>query len=278
MKDDADPLSRWSYNEYIEFASFAENDAYGALFFYLRDILLAFCKRIHSFAISFQLLATDAVNLPEYLTDIKFDRIEVRLELQKSHQLLSLTKHQVSNICDRSYVGPRRTLSTFSPLLKLKSQNPRATLLLLFLNVVREEEDHSLRRDAVAMARRGRLIRKYFNDTKPQILDAVLGKGGPASMQYITTPELALLTDVMMYWDDFDITFARFLGNADPESEKPISLKDLAARHGLKIKDKHSIVQPWPYRASERMTRKELDLLVAESTNGHERYIEISRA
>jgi hypothetical protein len=101
MKDDADPLSGWSYNEYIKFAPIAKSDAYGALFFYLRDMLLAFYKRIHSYAISFQLLATDAVDLPKYLTDIKFDRIEVYLEPQKAHQLLSLTKHQVSNICDR---------------------------------------------------------------------------------------------------------------------------------------------------------------------------------
>jgi hypothetical protein len=127
------------------------------------------------------------------------------------------------------------------------------------------------------MARRSRLVRKYFSDMKPQILDTALGEGGSASMQYMTTPEVVLLVDVMMYWDDFDVKFAQFLKNADPDSEEPVSLKELAARYGLQIKNKHSIVPPCPYRASESLTRKELDLLVAESTNGHERYIEISR-
>ncbi|KAF9733843.1 hypothetical protein PMIN04_012859 [Paraphaeosphaeria minitans] len=108
MKDDADPLDGWSYNEYMKFAPIAKSDAYGAFFFYLKHLLLTFCKRIRLFTISFQLLATDAVDLPNYLTDIKFDRIEV------------------SNICDRGYLGPLRTLSIFSPFLKPKTQNPRA--------------------------------------------------------------------------------------------------------------------------------------------------------
>jgi hypothetical protein len=196
----------------------------------------------------------------------------------KAHQVLDLTDRKVSNICDRGYIGPHRTLSTFSSLLKSKSQNPRATLLLLFLNVVREEDDHhNTRFNAATMAQRGHLVKKYFSDMKPSHVDAALGKGGLASMQYITTPEVVLLTDVMTCWDDFDVSFARFLENADPESEKPVSLKELAIRHGLRIKDKHSIVSPWPYRASEKMTREEFHVLLAESTCGEERYVEVHR-
>ncbi|OAG01059.1 uncharacterized protein CC84DRAFT_1101145, partial [Paraphaeosphaeria sporulosa] len=258
MKDDADPLDGWSYVEYMKFAPIAKNDAYGAFFFYLRHLLLAFCKRIRIFTISFQLLATDAVDLPNYLTDIKFDRIEV------------------SNICDRCYIGPHRTLSIFSPLLKPKTQNPRAALLLLFLNAVGDEDDQNVTR--AIRAHRGRLMKKYFNYMEPCLVNAALGEGGLASMQYITTPEVVLLTDAMTYWDDFDVNFARFLKNADPASQKPIALKDLAANYGLRIKDKHTIMPPWPYRASENMTREEFDVLLAESTGGHERYVELSRA
>jgi hypothetical protein len=167
-------------------------------------------------------------------------------------------------------------LSIFSPLLKPKSENPRAALLLLFLNVVPEEDDQTITR--TIMAHRSRLLKKYFSDMQPCFLNAALGEGGPASMQYITTPELVLLVDAMSYWDDFDVKFARFLENADPTSQKPISLKELAAKHGLRIKDKHTIVPPWPYRASEKMTREEFNVLLAESTCGHERYVELSRA
>jgi hypothetical protein len=167
-------------------------------------------------------------------------------------------------------------LSIFSSLLKPKTQNPRAALLLLFLNVVREEDDQIVTR--AIMAHRGRLLKKYFSDMEPCFLDAALGKGGPASMQYMTAPELVLLLDAMSYWDDFDVNFARFLENADPTSQRPIPLKELAAKHGLRIKDKHTIVPPWPYRASEKMTREEFNVLFAESTCGHERYVELSRA
>ncbi|KAL5325418.1 hypothetical protein ACEPPN_006543 [Leptodophora sp. 'Broadleaf-Isolate-01'] len=44
----------------------------------------------------------------------------------------------VSNICDRGYVGPGKTLSTFSLLLKSKTTNPKAILLMLFLNAIGE--------------------------------------------------------------------------------------------------------------------------------------------
>jgi hypothetical protein len=77
MKDDADPLDGWSHDDYIKYVPTAKNDVYGAFFFYLRDMLLAFCKRIRSFKMAFQLLAIDAIHLPKYINDAKFDRIEV---------------------------------------------------------------------------------------------------------------------------------------------------------------------------------------------------------
>ena len=61
MKDDADPFDGWSYNEYIKCISTAKNDVYGAFFYYLRNMLLAFCKRIRSCRMAFQLLAVNAV-------------------------------------------------------------------------------------------------------------------------------------------------------------------------------------------------------------------------
>lgn len=142
-----------------------------------------------------------------------------------------LTDRKVSNICDRGYIGPHRSLAIFSHLLKPKSQSPRAALLLLFLNVVREEDDEIT--TGAMMARRGRMVKKYFSDIDPRLVAAALGEGGQESWQYITTPEVVLLTDTMTYWDDFDVQFARFLANADPASQKPIPLKDLAAKYGL---------------------------------------------
>jgi hypothetical protein len=46
---------------------------------------------------------------------------------------------------------------------------------------------------------------------------------------------------------------------------------------GLRIKSKHTIVEPWPYRAGLRTTRKEFDVLRTESTSGIERYVEFEK-
>lgn len=77
MKDDADPLDGWSYNEYIAHATSAKNDVYGAFFNFLRSLLLDFCRQVKTNKISFRLFAVDATKLPDYLGDTQFDRIEV---------------------------------------------------------------------------------------------------------------------------------------------------------------------------------------------------------
>jgi hypothetical protein len=114
MKDDADPLDRWSYDEYTKFAPIAKNDAYGAFFYYLRHMLLAFCKRIRSFAMSSELLAIDAVDLPTYLTRINFDRIEVCLESLESSSSSSSHKSQVIQyLRPRLHWAPPHTVHLF---------------------------------------------------------------------------------------------------------------------------------------------------------------------
>lgn len=258
MKDDADPLDGWTYDEYIKCVPAAKNDVCGAFFFYLRNMLLAFCKRVRSCKMAFQLLAVDAVTLPDYLKDVKFDRIEV------------------SNICDRGYVGPAVTLATFSSMLKAKSENPKATLLMLFLNAVREEESESRDSlDPTAMAHRGRQIKRYL-DIKQPIIDAAMGKGGMSAMQYMTSPDFTLVTDSLNLCGDFDAYFKRFLKSADPH--KGTSMYDLARQHGMRIKSKHTIIEPWPYRLTEKTTKEEFKVLLSESTCGHERYMEFERA
>lgn len=77
MKDNADPLDGWTRAEYMKCAPAAKDDIYGALFFYLRDVLREFCTRVRSFRVSFQLLAVDATVLPAHLESLRFDRIEV---------------------------------------------------------------------------------------------------------------------------------------------------------------------------------------------------------
>jgi hypothetical protein len=79
MKDDVSPLKGWDYHEYIRFAPKATNNVIGSFFFFLRDMLLCFCKRIKDINIYFRLFNIDARELPDHLSieESQFDYIEV---------------------------------------------------------------------------------------------------------------------------------------------------------------------------------------------------------
>ena len=55
------------------------------------------------------------------------------------------------------------------------------------------------------------------------------------------------------------------------------SVVEAARTCGLKIKDKHTIVQPWPFRVGMRTTKKEFDILAAAGTDGFEQYMEVEK-
>jgi hypothetical protein len=79
IRDDASPFEGWDYYKYIRFALKATNDVTGSFFFFLRDALLRFCKRIKDIDIHFRLFNVDARELPDHLNteESQFDRIEV---------------------------------------------------------------------------------------------------------------------------------------------------------------------------------------------------------
>jgi hypothetical protein len=160
-------------------------------------------------------------------------------------------------------------------MLKPKSRNPKATLLLLFLNAVREEENHpkNIILEMPVSKRRQQLL-KYL-DIKPPIIDAALGKGGLSSLQYMSSPDLVVATDALNLLGNFDTYFDRFLESADPYTGT--SMYELAHQHGLQIKPNHTIIDRWPYRITEKTTKEKFKTLLLEST-GHERYMEFEKA
>ena len=90
MLDSADPLEGWPIEEIIEKAPPAKNDIYGSLFFYLQDVLAAFCHRIGRLKVSIQLFQVDARTIPsiakrEGMKQCSFDRIEVRIPKPAPH-------------------------------------------------------------------------------------------------------------------------------------------------------------------------------------------------
>ncbi|OCL12153.1 hypothetical protein AOQ84DRAFT_420874 [Glonium stellatum] len=245
MKDNSDPLSGWNIDEVNQCAPLAKKDIYGSLFFYLRDLLLKFCGRIQSAKVHLQLFQVDAVELPNILKEsvkgnISFDRIEV------------------SNITDRGYLGPQLTLSVFGPLLKPKSQNPKATLLALFLNAVHEDGSYYERVMAAVGAHKARIL-KYL-----PISPATFASGGPCNAEFLRFIGASAL------FLDFDEPFRQFM--------EQCQFHEISVSNGLRMRQKNSIVRAWPLRLSKTATKEEFDILYASDHNGSERYVEWERA
>ncbi|KAF3032330.1 hypothetical protein E8E12_003854 [Didymella heteroderae] len=246
MKDNASPRDGWLFDEYMENAPAAKADEFGAIFFHIRWLLLEFCSRLRSSNISFRLFNMDARDIGCYLGDMKFDRIEI------------------SNICDRGFVGPHVCLQVFSQLLKSTSQNPKATLLMLFINAAKETEHiANPQGDVPSMVSAMKRLERYIPIDKSRIN---LTRGG---MNTSAHPDLILRTacyDMFQSWDKY---FDMFMDEA--------KITQFATLYGMVIKKKHTIVQPWPYKIRNQIIKKEFDVLRASSTTGFERYMELQR-
>ncbi|KND87546.1 hypothetical protein TOPH_07817 [Tolypocladium ophioglossoides CBS 100239] len=128
MDDKADPINGWAISAIQQSPSPASSDWYGKLFAYLNVLLKRFIERLGKFQISFTLHNVDVRELPQYLNVDRHSRIETVTE----------QVNQVSNICDRGYIGIRNTLSLLGPYLQQPQQNPQATLITLFINAIKE--------------------------------------------------------------------------------------------------------------------------------------------
>ncbi|KAF7867297.1 hypothetical protein EAF04_005380 [Stromatinia cepivora] len=240
MMDSANPMEGWPIEEFMSKPRPSRNDVYGSLYFYVLKQLQDFCKRISNLQIRFQLFGLDAIDLPGILDERGtgknyFDRIEV------------------SNIGDRGYLGPLKLLATFAPYLKRKSQNPHATLLALFLNVVHEYSD--------AEDHLGSMKAEMLRLNKYMSLDAVT-----VSRFETWNPELNKYIDARSAFRDFDRPFDRF--------QKECRLNEIGQIVGLKIKSKNTLIEKWPLRLKPRSTQEDFDMLLASGHKGSERYVE----
>ena len=158
---------------------------------------------------------------------------------------------------DRYYLGPEATLAAFGPLFKLKTENPSATLVALFLNAVHEvcsplDHPSSIRSTAER-------LRSYLPITRDMV------QGGSKS-----SPEFVRFMSAAVLFRDFDELFSRF--------ERECRLDEISRATGLKIKCNNTIVQPWPMRIKENATQREFDVLHASGHTGSERYVEWENA
>ncbi|KAF2827525.1 hypothetical protein CC86DRAFT_440031 [Ophiobolus disseminans] len=249
MKDSLAPRDGWSQNDYLGFASGAKADEYGALFIYLHDLLTKFCTRLRNVNVSFQLHCVNAQELDQCVGSIQFDRIEM------------------ANICDRGYLGPQKYLKIFSQRLKSRSDNPHATILMLFFNAAVETEKMAETSDVKTF--RANLSVAMQRLTKYMPLDqAKLARIGSAD-ELGRHPYYMRRRGCYNLLKDWDIYFNKFVSEA--------KLLEIAKLHELQMKKKHTLVEPWPFRVHDRATQAEFDALRSSSLSGCERYVEFAK-
>jgi hypothetical protein len=78
LKDSADPADGWETKDVAATSTGAlVNDTYGKLYFYVKDILTSFCRRVQTLKISINLYQEDAKSLADHFSPGTFSRIEV---------------------------------------------------------------------------------------------------------------------------------------------------------------------------------------------------------
>ncbi len=244
LHDSCDPLSGWRLEEVVSSgAQFGapKSDIYGAFYYHLLSKLEGFCQRLSNMDITFQLLEYNASDLPHYLKTLpRKQRLFDRIE--------------VSNIVDRGYLGLERTLTTLSPWLKPADVNPHATLLALFLNAVAECEEPS---ETIRIAKdRSSLVHKFLPPHP-----SMLSRHSPAFIKYIVAIEL---------FKNFGASFQRYM--------EEIDFKSCGNVAGMEMREKQTVVEPWPLRLHPNADSKEAQLnfefLMASGHTGCERYVE----
>ena len=138
-------------------------------------------------------------------------------------------------------------------MLKRKSQNAYATIVALFQNAVPEITTEA---DMLAVTKTEMERLRTFLPLDP----LVILKGDR------TNPDFLNFMEAGTYFGDFDLLFGRYMQRLD--------LANVAMKAGLKMKRKHTIIQPWPLRLNKNPTQEEFDELNASGHVGHERYVE----
>ncbi|KAF3053544.1 hypothetical protein E8E11_011605 [Didymella keratinophila] len=251
LYDSASSHEGWSAADYQHYATAAKGDDFGALFFYLSDLLRQFCTQLCDLAISTKMFSVDATQLHKHVEMMSFDRIEV------------------SNICDLAFLKPPRCIESVFDLLKPKSKNPHAALLLLFITATQEIWDAHF--DAKKQPAKDLLgcqrIERYMATSLEFHAYAELHKFD-ARKQIIHPDFCKRAANYNMLLDNDDLW--TLCENAD--------VAKALQYFKLKVKDKHTIVKPWPFKAWPHATQEEFELLRAGSTLGCERCVELQYA
>ncbi|ESK84858.1 hypothetical protein Moror_14952 [Moniliophthora roreri MCA 2997] len=215
IDDTASPLQGWDLSEVVKAGKehgTTEEDIMGCLFFYVKDQLLEFSKRLRRFHIAITMYDQDAATLPASLPPHlrRFDRIEV------------------SNVMDEKYLGIDKVLQSWGPLLD-RSRDDSA-LIGSFASWSVDCRRGSASDDSELSSECARKL----SEMKPNLFSPLDFVGGP---QNATTRHLASLSAVDLAYDN-SVAFKKYLKNVGAETA--------ARRAGLRMRVENKVVPPRP--------------------------------
>lgn len=241
MKDDAEPTAGWDLEDIINTsAGPAKNDFYGKLFVLISQKLYAFRQKLATQVFDFRLTNVNAIELSDASGGNSYARIEV------------------SNISDGGYLGIKRTVEKFGPMLQHPKKNPHATLITLFMNATHEinaqRSDHEAR---ALMTLQTRRIAKYMTF-------------GPMDLHSPCGPPVIKMMMAQELVKNVDQDFEQYM--------KWTNFKEVEQSGRLEVKKENTIIEKWPMKLKlkpgQKGAKEEFDLLLSSSHTGQERYVE----
>jgi hypothetical protein len=240
--DSADPREGYSWDEIdllIQNYIVPSNDRYGQLFLVLHEQLEIFRNECRKRGISYVATCVDVRDLQTAL--IEYKRGDARFD-----------RIEVSNIVDGGYVGVEGTLAAVGPFLR--EDNAYAAVVSLFMNAV-----HIVQR-------------AYRTQVLPELIATVMPYlPQPGQLNNILDPRVSQYITAAEYCSPWADWFAEYFESFD--------LKEEARRHGLKARERHTIVPklPWRFKGDRNNiegSRARLLRLLESNLCGGERYVE----
>ncbi|RBR26226.1 uncharacterized protein FIESC28_01009 [Fusarium coffeatum] len=190
--------------------------------------------------------------------------LEAFLSTTKSYRPSLETNHtnlkHVSNISDAGYLGIHRTVGIMSPLLRFPSVNSHATLVTLFMNVV---DENLTNQDRMAEAKLG-------SPSTERLLQFLPPDHSPTSRY---DPGFIMFSFARDSVTAYDSIFERVA--------EEYRFSDFPEYVGVQVKEKHTVVEKWPYRLKlepkQKGAKEEFDMMMRGGPSGKERYMEWKR-
>ncbi|KAL4995479.1 hypothetical protein BDV10DRAFT_196650 [Aspergillus recurvatus] len=241
MPDSADPFDGWKLSEVLRSPYGAKNDLYGQLYLHILRHFLTFCERLSALKLDIHLWNVETMELAGDMLLLHgkwqaYDRIDL------------------ADIADTG-LQLAKYLTKFRPLLKTKAQNPKATLLTIFLNIALEMRTFMDQKERVS--RMTSKVQEFLS------LDSAALSRGCYKADYIN---FLNAHDIFV---NRTAIFNRFIKSA--------CLLEMGASVGMRMKSKHTVIAKWPLRLPKFPTKHEFEMLHWSPHHGSERYVEWQR-